>query len=383
MKTKSLLLAGFLGLLAGPVAGQNAESLYQQLCDDGDMLGCDLLGMMYRDGEGVTQNLAAAADLFRKACDGFKMVSCSRLGVMYTNGAGVTLDVERGLDLFRLACDGGDVQGCDNYGVLVGLVRVALLGRLPLEDRRLAIGVEGFGTLSDADPEGPDGSYLQAWSLTLTAGQEVTADLTSADFDSYLLVTGPGFASELSDDDSGGGCGARITFTAPEDGEYRAIVGAAGPKATGRFVLMASETPPPTIVGPCRRDVDPARMVTRNRPATLSGRTGAPTGPTEGSSSVIIRAQLAEYDGQSALDVIRRYNSRWLRTTRLGAVGPGSPPSSARVSLDGATPGDLADLDTIPANSIEFMRYLTATEATTRYGTGFSGGIIELTSRAR
>ena len=382
MKTKSLLLAGFLGLLAGPVAGQNAESLYQQLCDDGDMLGCDLLGMMYRDGEGVTQNFAAAADLFQKACNGLRMVSCSRLGVMYTNGAGVTLDVERGLDLFRLACDGGEVQGCDNYGVLVGLVRVALLGRLPLEDRRLAIGVEGFGTLSDADPEGPDGSYLQAWSLTLTAGQEVTADLTSADFDSYLLVTGPGFASELSDDDSGGGCGARITFTAPEDGEYRAIVGAAGPRATGRFVLMASETPPPTIVGPCRRDVDPSAMVTRNRPATLSGRTGASAAPTEGSSTVIVRAQLEEYSGRSVLDAIQRYNSRWLRSTRLGVGGAGGG-SSARVVLDGATPGDLSDLETISANSVEYIRYLTATDATTRYGTGFDGGVIEVTSRGR
>ena len=46
MNTKSLLLAAFLGLLACPLAGQDAERLYQQLCDDGDMLGCSLLGVM-------------------------------------------------------------------------------------------------------------------------------------------------------------------------------------------------------------------------------------------------------------------------------------------------------------------------------------------------
>ena len=86
-------------------------------------------------------------------------------------------------------------------------MRTALLGQLPIEDRTIAIGDQGVGTLSDGDPEGPDGSYLQAWALELRAGQEVTADLISSDFDSYLMVTGPGLESELSDDDGGVGCG--------------------------------------------------------------------------------------------------------------------------------------------------------------------------------
>ena len=110
MKTKSLLVAAFLGLIACPLAGQNAETLYQNLCDDGDMLGCDLLGQMYRDGVDVTQDLERAAGLFEQACNGLRMVSCSRLGVMYTSGAGVTADPERALNLFRLACDGGEVH---------------------------------------------------------------------------------------------------------------------------------------------------------------------------------------------------------------------------------------------------------------------------------
>ena len=380
MKTKSLLVAAFLGLLAGPLAGQNAETLYQNLCDDGDMLGCDLLGQMYRDGVGVTQDLERAASLFQRACDGLSMVSCSRLGVMYTSGAGVTADVERGLDLFRLACDAGTAEGGDNYGVVVGMVRVALLGQLPLEDRAIAIGDQGVGALSVADPEGPDGSYLQAWALELRAGQEVTTDLVSADFDSYLMVTGPGLESELSDDDSGGGCGARITFTAPEDGEYRAIVGAADPRSTGQFVLSASATPPASILGPCRRAVD-AGDVLPDRPSVLAGRTDDV--PTEGSSTLIVRAQLEEYSGQMAMAVVRRFNSRWLRTTRPGPIGPTSGPSFARVSIDGATPGDLGDLDAINADDIEYMRYLNASDATIKYGTGFTGGVIEVTSRGR
>ncbi len=254
MTRESLRVAAFLGLLACPLAGQNPE-LYQRLCDSGDMLGCDLLGLMYRDGAGVTQNLPHAAELFQQACDGDMAESCSRLGVMYAGGVGVPQDVARALDLSEKACNGGHTQGCNNFDTLAGLMRVALLGQLPLENRMLAIGVEGFGTLSDADPVGPDGSYVQAWALQLSAGQEVTANLISSDFDPYLWVTGPGFDSGLSDDDSGGGCNARITFTAPEDGEYRAIVSTPGPGETGEFVLRASDTPPATASGPCSRVV--------------------------------------------------------------------------------------------------------------------------------
>jgi hypothetical protein len=221
---------------------------------------------------------------------------------------------------------------------------------------------------------------LQAWALELRAGQEVTTDLVSSDFDSYLMVTGPGLESGLSDDDGGGGCDARITFTAPEDGEYRAIVGTADPRSTGQFVLSASVTPPAGTLGPCRRAVD-AGDVLPDRPSVLAGRTDDV--PTEGSSTLIVRAQLEGYSGQMAMDVVRRFNSRWLRTTRPGPIGPTSGPSFARVSIDGATPGDLGDLDAINADDIEYMRYLNASDATIKYGTGFTGGVIEVTSRGR
>ena len=376
MKTKSLLIAGFLGLLACPLAGQDAERLYQQLCDDGEMLGCNLLGVMYRDGVGVTQNLARAADLFQQACDGDMMESCSRLGVMYANGIGVTQDVARGLNLSQQACDGGDTQGCDNVEVLMGLVRVALLGQLPTEDRILAAGVEGRGTLSADDSEGPDGSYVQAWALLLRAGEEVTAELTSSDFDAYLLVMGPGLESELSDDDGGGGCNARITFTAPEDGEYRAIVGTAELGGTGEFVLRASGTPPAAASGSCSSAVNPSAIADQG---LLAGRTD-PSAPTQGNSTLIVRAQLEQYAGRSVLDVIRRFNSRWIRATRgAGFAGP----NFARVVIDGTVREDLDQLNNIAADDVESLRYLTATDATTIYGTGFAGGVIEVTMRRR
>ena len=255
MKRKALLVVAFLGLWTSPLAGQLAVRLYQQACDGGSMLECQLLGIMYETGNGVTQDLGNAVMLFQKACDGEMMESCYRLGVMYAIGTSGTRDLGRAVNLLQKACDGGEAQGCSQLAVLFQLMTVALLEQLPLEGRTLTMGAEGFGTLSDADPEGPDGSYAQAWALPLSAGQEVTVDLTSPDFDAYLWVTGPGLDSGLSDDDSGGGCNARMTFIAPEDGEYRVIVNAAAPRETGEFVLRASDTPPATASGLCSRVV--------------------------------------------------------------------------------------------------------------------------------
>ena len=378
MKTKSVLVACFLGLLACPLAGQDAAGLYQQLCDDGDMVGCSLLGVIYRDGTpGVPQDLARAASLFQQACDRSLVEGCARLGVLYATGLGVEQDIARGVSLSRQACDGGDQQGCANFDILAGLVRVALLQQLPVEDRTLAIGGAGSGTLSDADPVGPDGSPVQAWALELRAGQQVTADLTSSEFDAFLLVTGPGLASELSDDDGGGGCDARVTFVAPEDGEYRAIVSTAEAGNTGSFVLRASGDAPTSAPSqPCSRALDAFAVV---GPGLLAAGTDAPV-ETEGSSTLIVRAQLEEFSSRTILDAIRRLNSRWLRASRITGL---SGATEARVVLDGTPLGPLDDLSLINADGVEYIRFVSGINATTKYGTDFGGGAIEVTSRGR
>ena len=252
MKRSALLVVVFLSLVNCPLEGQLAARLYQQACDEGSMLECNLLGIMYATGDGVTQDLARAVTLLQQACDGDVMQSCSRLGVMYANGAGVPQDFGRAVALLQQACDAGEAQGCSQLDQLFRVMTVALLQQLPLDDRVLAMGVEASSTLSDADPEVLDGQYTQAWALELSAGQDVTVDVTSSDFDAHLWVTGPGLLSGLSDDDSGGGCNARITFAAPEDGQYRASVNTSSPGATGEFVLRVSDTPRSTASGPCR-----------------------------------------------------------------------------------------------------------------------------------
>jgi len=229
--------------------------LYREACDGGGVLECNLLGIMYETGDGVAQDLGRAATFYQKACDGEIMETCAHLGVMYANGTGVTQDFSRAITLLQRACDGGETEACSQLDVLFQLMTIAVLQQLPVDDRVLTIGVEASGRLSDADPEVMAGQYTQAWALTLGAGQEVTVVAASSDFDAYLRVMGPGLDSGLSDDDSGGGCDARITFTAPEGGLYRAMVNSANPSEMGEFVLRASDAPPATASGTCSRAV--------------------------------------------------------------------------------------------------------------------------------
>jgi hypothetical protein len=42
---------------------------YEQACDSGDFSACNSLGLMYQEGDGVTQDLTRASAFFRRACD--------------------------------------------------------------------------------------------------------------------------------------------------------------------------------------------------------------------------------------------------------------------------------------------------------------------------
>jgi len=110
-----------------------------------------------------------------------------------------------------------------------------------------------------------------------------------------------------------------------------------------------------------------------------SGGDGETADATGGSTTLISRAQLQEYAGRSALDAIRQFNRRWLRADR-GAGGA----TYARVVIDGGGYRyDLSVLEQLSTRDVEFMRYLDLYAATRKYGIGFSGGVIEVTSRLR
>ena len=105
------------------------------------------------------------------------------------------------------------------------------------------------------------------------------------------------------------------------------------------------------------------------------------TRATGGSSTLIVRAQLEILTPRSAWDAVETLNRRWLRARRSST--PASGPAYARVVLDGVVRGQIDVLRQLNTTNIETMRYLSATDATTRYGTGFPGGVIEVDTRGR
>jgi hypothetical protein len=169
---------------------------------------------------------------------------------------------------------GADLQPVEVITVLsvsrVNLVvSVALLALLPSSPRRLeaqagasilslleakgklSLGEEVQGALSSSDYRSSRDAYMEAWTLEGRAGDPVTIDLIADDFDAYLYVVGPGLGETLSDDDSGGACHSRITFTFLETGSFHVVASSTGPRQTGVYTLRASESPGPTAGYSC------------------------------------------------------------------------------------------------------------------------------------
>lgn len=58
--------------------------------------------------------------------------------------------------------------------------------------------------------------------------------------------------------------------------------------------------------------------------------------------------------------------------------GQPDPPSTAAVFVDGTQMGGVEELQQVASNMVEEIRYLSGTEAQTKYGPRFSAGVIEV-----
>lgn len=90
---------------------------------------------------------------------------------------------------------------------------------------------------------------------------------------------------------------------------------------------------------------------------------------TRGTANLIIAAELEPLHQLNARQAIERLRPNWLRS-RLGrtpvVVVEGNPGQSVQI------------LESIRAPDVTEMRFLSARDATTRYGTGYDGGAIEI-----
>lgn len=95
-------------------------------------------------------------------------------------------------------------------------------------------------------------------------------------------------------------------------------------------------------------------------------------------TNVLTRDEIAAAPVSTAYEALNRLRPRFLRPHATG----GRPQTAfAVVYIDGVRRGALDVLHSVAANAIMEIRYITAADATTRYGLDLEGGVIDVTLR--
>jgi TPR repeat protein len=90
----------------------DAAPLYKSACDGGYLDACNNLGVLYEQGNGVSQDQQAALTVYQKACDGNQSTGCYNLARHYDAGMGVDPDAGQAKQIYQKACNLGDQDAC-------------------------------------------------------------------------------------------------------------------------------------------------------------------------------------------------------------------------------------------------------------------------------
>jgi outer membrane cobalamin receptor len=96
--------------------------------------------------------------------------------------------------------------------------------------------------------------------------------------------------------------------------------------------------------------------------------------------NIITEQEIDASGGMSVLDVIQKVRRNML-TNRGKTTLIGASPSLPSVFLDGVHFGEVGSLRSISARQVSMIRLYRAWEAQQKYGNGYVGGVIEVTTR--
>lgn len=88
----------------------------------------------------------------------------------------------------------------------------------------MAYGQMVQGRLETGDQTMQDQTFADIWTFQGTAGQTITIDVMSDEFDAYAQLLDAAGNRLAEDDDSGGNLNARISYTLPATGQYQIVV---------------------------------------------------------------------------------------------------------------------------------------------------------------
>ncbi len=149
------------------------------------------------------------------------------------------------------AVDDG-IQSVVEVAELVPEVTDPLIEELRTSAIPLAIGGSDAervaGSLADGDPTYDTGEYMDRYSFVGRAGQVLILDADSDEFDTWLVIRGPGGYMEFNDDRGHDNVNARLRVRLPQTAAYIVEVTSYAPGETGSYVLSSAEMalPAPT-----------------------------------------------------------------------------------------------------------------------------------------
>lgn len=119
-------------------------------------------------------------------------------------------------------------------------------------------------------------------------------------------------------------------------------------------------------------------------PGCASARVGGSADVASGGPELITQAELRAAPSGTAYTMVQALRPQWLRSRGM-AISAGQLNDEVVggrilpvVYLDGTQWGDVRALDAIDSDSLERIEFMSAIDATTRYGTGHSGGVIHV-----
>lgn len=96
------------------------------------------------------------------------------------------------------------------------------------------------GELAAGDAQLSSGALQDTWEFTVTQAGTAVFGLSSTDFDTYLIVSGPGGLSLRNDDRVAGDLNSELAVQFPMAGTYQVIVTSYEPGEMGRYTLQVS-----------------------------------------------------------------------------------------------------------------------------------------------
>lgn len=93
------------------------------------------------------------------------------------------------------------------------------------------------GSLGPGDDQLPQGEYFDAYDVQVSAGQWIEVDMTSDDFDTYLILIAPSGANEQNDDFEGSIRRSYLHVRATESGTWRVLATSYSAREVGRYRL--------------------------------------------------------------------------------------------------------------------------------------------------